>query len=99
MARALKAVALAAVIAFTPVFSMAQQAGSCAPMPQVEEMAGKYKELPVSFGKAEGGVDPYDLGQRERQNLDRRHGVAGWSSGLHHSGCSRDRLGSGRAGR
>jgi hypothetical protein len=71
---------------------------ACAPMAVIEQMAAKHKELPVSFGKAEGGVDPYHLGIGERQDLDRHHGVSGRASGLPAAGHLRVRLGSRRAG-
>jgi hypothetical protein len=99
MAPSLKAALLGCAIAISSLFGNAEARPACYPMPQVEEMAQKYKELPVSYGKAEGGVDPYHLGQRGRQDLDGTHGVAGWQAGLHHSGCPRDRVGSGRTGR
>ncbi len=56
MAQSLKAAALGCAIAMMGLHSSPSYAqGACAPMAQIEKMAEKYKEMPVSFGKAEGG--------------------------------------------
>jgi hypothetical protein len=55
MAPSLKAALLGCAIAFSPLFGNSEAQPACYPMPQIEEMAQKYKELPVSYGKAEGG--------------------------------------------
>lgn len=56
MARSLKAAALGCAIGMFGLYSSPTYAqAACLPMAEVEKMAEKFKELPVSFGKAEGG--------------------------------------------
>lgn len=55
MARSLKAAAFGCAIAFSSIIGNAAAQPACGTMSEIESLAEKYKELPVSFGQAEGG--------------------------------------------
>jgi hypothetical protein len=55
MAPSFKAALLGCAIAISGMYGNAQAQPACGAMAEIEGLAEKYKELPVSFGRTEGG--------------------------------------------